>query len=168
MSVVCVDTHLLFWAIIGRATPGTERLIPHASGFMKWLEQQQAHVMIPTIVVGELLVAVPDEDRPAVLSQFSQDWLIVDYNLTAAAFFAHMRRHHIIQKRFKDLRALYPGTTRKELVADVMIIATAMAHGAEVIYSHDKSVLTLAEDFIRAEDFLDVPIQLDLPENDNE
>ena len=163
MAIVCVDTHILVWSILEQGTDDGQ-LLEHAAGFMLWLEERDSKVIIPTIVLGEMLVAVPDEDRPAVLAQFNKDWMIVDYDLRAASIFAQMRRDHIRNKRFKDLRKLNPDVTRKELGADVMIIATARSYGADIIYSHDQNLLALAEGWIPAADFLDVSVQLKLLE----
>jgi hypothetical protein len=45
--------------------------------------------------------------------------------------------------------------TRKELNADMMIIATALAHDATIIYSHDKALRAMADGHIIAKDFTD-------------
>lgn len=166
MAIICLDTQILYWGIVKKAVHGTENLIEPAGQFLKWIESQGHDIIIPTIVLGEMLIPIPDYEQGNVLVQFKRDWMVVDYDTKAALTYAKMRRDHIVQKRFKDLRHLHPDVTKKELVADAMIIATAIAHGAEKIYSHNEDFLALAEGFIVAENFLDVPFQLSLPEND--
>jgi predicted nucleic acid-binding protein len=165
MPIVCLDTQILYWAVVKKAVPGAEKLISLASDFVKWLDSQpNTTIIVPTIVVGEMLIPVPEDEHPKVLAQFRQDWMIVEYDLKAASIFAKLRREHITQKRFKDLRNLHPDTTKKELVADAMIIATAIAHGAEKLYSHNKDLRALAEGFIPTASFEDETFQRSLPE----
>lgn len=166
MAVICLDTQILYWGIVKKATRGAEHLVEPAGQFLKWLENQAHDIIIPTIVLGEMLIPIPDDEQGSVLAQFKRDWMIVDYDSQAALQYAKMRRDHIAQKRFKDLRRLHPDTTKKELVADATIIATAIAHGADKIYSHNEDFLALAQGFIPAENFINVPFQLGLPDND--
>lgn len=166
MPIICLDTQILYWGIVKKAARGAENLIVPAGQFLKWIETQQYDIIIPTIVLGEMLIPIPDDEQGKVLAQFKQDWMLVDFDTKAALIYAQMRRNHITQKRFKDLRHLHPDVTKKELVADAMIIATAIAHGAEKIYSHNEDFLALAEGFIDADNFLGVPFQLSLPEDD--
>ena len=162
MSVVCVDTQIIYWAITGKASRGAEELTKPARDFMKWLDAQRHHIIIPSIVVGEMLVPIPDDEVGEVLARFNQDWMIVDYDLRAARVFSRMRRDFIANKRFDDIRQLSPDTTRKELNADSMIIATAISNGADIIYSHNKDLRSVAEGWIKARDFLEEDFQLSL------
>lgn len=165
MSIVCLDTQILYWAIVRKAVPGSEKLIPIAKDFVRWLDSQEnTAIIIPTIVVGEMLIPLPEDEHSKLLAQFTKDWMIVEYDLKAASIFARMRRDHITQKRFKELRNLHPDVTKKELVADGMIIATAIAHGAEKLYSHNRDLRILAEGYITTASFEDESFQRSLPE----
>ena len=162
MIIVCIDTQILFWATVKKAARGAEQFIPLATDLMRWIEQQKHQIIVPTIVIGELLIPVAEQDQATVLKQLSQDWMIVEYDLRAARIFAKMRRDQITRDRLHDLRQMFPDVTKKELVADLMIIATAMAHGAETIFSHNKDLRALAEGSIDTKSFEDVPLQLSL------
>ncbi len=138
---------------------------------MNWIEKQQYKVILPSIVVSELLVAVPTEDHVSVLSQLAGDYRIVPFDLVCARKFAEMRRSHIIKNRLIDL--LNPdklSATRAALKADAMIIATAIAYGAEILFSHNDDMRKMAEGFIEALGFDDVQFQrsLNLPEDESE
>lgn len=109
------------------------------------------------MVLGEMLIPIPDDEQAIVLAQFKKDWMIVDFDTKAALTYAQMRRSHIIQKRFKDLRHLHPDVTKKELVADAMIIVTAIAHGAEKIYSHNEDFWPLQKDLLSPRTFWTSP-----------
>jgi predicted nucleic acid-binding protein len=167
MSVVCIDTQILYWAVVGKAAIGATKLIKPARDFMKWLEEKNHHIIIPSIVVGEMLVPVQEINVPTMLARFNEDWMVVDYDMRAARHFAQMRRDHATKKRFIDIRDLHPDITKKELVADVMIIATAIAHSADILYSHNEDLLKLADGWIVAKNFMDEQFQLSLPEEDD-
>lgn len=162
MSIVCIDTQILYWAIVKKAPPNSEHLIATAGEFMQWVEEKKFTVIVPTIVLGEMLVPIPKENHAQVLKQFRQDWMIVDYDVRAASIFADMRHDHIIQNRFRELRTMHPDTTKKELVADVMIIATAIAHRANTIYSHNRDLRAMAAGFIEAQSMDEIPLQMGL------
>lgn len=163
MAIVCLDTQVLYWGIRGHSNPvKDERLIQHAMGFLRWLKEERHDVIIPSIVVGEMLVAIPEDEMAEVLARFDRDWIVAAYDIRAAYHFAVMRRDHITQKRVKELRKLDPSVTRRELHADQMIIATAIAHGANTVYSHDNKLLSLAGQWIDAQNYLDIAVQKEL------
>ena len=162
MEVVCLDTQILYWGIIGKAAPGAESFIAPAIDFLKWLNDQDVRVVVPTIVVAEMLVPIPEYDHPDVLSKFRADWMIVEFDLRAASIFARMRYDHVVNKRMQDIRSLHPDVTKKELVADVMIIATAISHGATKLYSHNVDMRKLAEGHIVVQSFDDVQFQISM------
>jgi predicted nucleic acid-binding protein len=167
MSVVCLDTQILFWGIRQVAARGAENLVPKAKDFLYWLEAHKIDVIVPAIVVGEMLVPIPAKEHNEVLAKFQDNWMIVDYDLKAASLFAQIRYEQNTQRLMKEIRR-NPHATRRELVADAMIIATAIAHGADKIYTHDNNLISLARDYIVAENFENVPIQmsLDLPDEE--
>lgn len=162
MTIVCIDTQVLYWAVVQRAPNGRDDLVRMSIDFMEWIQKQKADVIIPTIVVGEMLVPIPEDEHIKVMTTFNRDWMIVEYDLRSAREFARLRQNQLIKERFKDIREIHPDVTRKELVADAMIIATAIAHGAEVIYSHNRDLRSLAEGFIRAENIDNAGFQMSL------
>ena len=166
MSVVCVDTQILYWAIEFRGTEDRQLLV-FAREFMRMLDTRGDRIIVPSIVVGEMLIPIEEGRVRFVLNQFKSDWRIVEYDLRCALQFSRMRRDHALKTRVKSLQEL-EGCTRKELHADAMIIATAIANGASIIYSHDEPLRTLAEGWIEAKDFMDENIQspMDFGEND--
>lgn len=167
MRIVCLDTQVLYWGIIGKATQGQESLIPRARDFMLALAaDEDAHVIIPSIVVAELLAFVPEADQPNVLLRLQQDWLIADFDARAALIFGQMRSNRFVQEQFKAMRAEPPETSRRALIADCLIIASAIAHDAEIIYSDDRALLKLADGWIAAKRFEDEPYQMRLIDDD--
>jgi predicted nucleic acid-binding protein len=157
MSTVCLDTQIIYWGLVGRAPSAQQQyLVEQAQAFFQQLDAEKHHVIVPTIVVGELLVPLPEEEHAFFLAQVSQVWMLADYNAQAARWFARIRRAALTKER---LRALQRETnaTRKELIADVMIIATALAHQTEILYSHDNKLRHLAADWIETRNFTPHP-----------
>ncbi|MBK8022058.1 MAG: PIN domain-containing protein [Chloroflexi bacterium] len=169
MRIVCLDTQVLYWGIIGRASRGQDELIPRARDFLIGLTaDENTHVIIPSIVVGELLAFVPEAEQSNVLARLQQDWLIVDFDARAALVFGQMRSNRFVQEQFKTLRLDGPDLNRRALIADCLIVATAIAHEAEVLYSDDRALLRLAEGWISAKRFEDEPYQMRLLDEDDD
>ncbi len=167
MRIVCLDTQVLYWGIIGRASRGQEALIPRARDFLIALtSDSETHIVVPSIVLAELLAFVPEADQANVLLRLQQDWLIVDFDARAALVFGQMRANRFVQEQFRQMRADPPETSRRALIADCMIIATAIAHDAEVLYSDDRALLKLADGWIAARRFEDEPYQMRLMDED--
>lgn len=168
MKLVCLDTQILFWAIVRRPPQNDVQLVEQAIGFMEWLNHQKVVVIIPSIVVGEMLTPIADaEGRNNLMIQFQHDWLIADYNVKAAFFFAEMRRADMTKNRLQELRRLNIENTRKEISADLMIIATARAYHVDTLFSYDETLFNLSRDYLEARNFRDVPIQLPLLDEDD-
>jgi predicted nucleic acid-binding protein len=162
MRIVCLDTQVLYWGIIGKATPGQEAIIPRARDFLVALTADgDTHIVIPSIVVGELLAFVPEAEQADVLLRLQTDWLIVDFDARAALIFGQMRANKFVQEQFQTMR-VDPAATRRALIADCLIIATAIAHDAEVLYSDDRALLRMADGWITARRFEDEPFQMRL------
>jgi predicted nucleic acid-binding protein len=161
MSIVCLDTQIIRWGVMKQASknPQADELVTKASFFIDWLDRRKDEVVLPAFIVGELLVTVPERDHAQTLNQLSEDWMIVDYDLRAAQQFAVMRYNQALKPIMDDIRMNNPYATKKQLIADVMIIATAIVHGAEKIYSHDNDFIKLASGYILAENFLEIPVQ---------
>jgi hypothetical protein len=53
MKRVCLDNHILIWGVRGVSTPGQEQEIERAKQLFEDLDQSDARVMIPSVVVAE-------------------------------------------------------------------------------------------------------------------
>jgi predicted nucleic acid-binding protein len=173
MSIVCLDTQVIRWGVMREPskTPDAAMLVEKAIFFIDWLDQQRSEVILPAFVIGELLVTVPEREHPRILNQLNEDWMIVDYDLRAAQQFAIMRYNQALKPIMDEIKQGNPYATRKQMIVDAMIIATAIVHGAEKIYSHDEGFVKMASSYLPAENFLDISVQkhfLDVvPNNDN-
>lgn len=168
-EIVCIDTQILVWGVLKKPPLGEEHLVQLSSDFLRWIEEQKCRVILPTVIVAELLVTVPPEDQTEAMKRFRSDWRVVEFDLPAAQQFAVMRQSQLIKNRLTHLLdPNNPGATREALKADVMIIATAIAQRAQIIYSNDRHLRSLAEGYILAKNFVDETFQrsLNLPDGD--
>lgn len=147
MALVCLDSHILVWGIKEEANPGQEIMIPKAKRFISWLDEENYDVIIPSIVIGELLMRVPTNEHEAVTNFFGKRFKIPSYDLMAASCYAT-----IWQKRNEDKTISYLKeklrASREELKADCQIVAIAVTQKASCIYSYDEKLKRFAEDFI--------------------
>ena len=147
MTIVCLDTHIIQWGVLNRVNrPSEEHYIEKASRLFQLIDSQGYEVIIPAIIIGELLIPLPKEKYSDALNRLSRDWQIVDYDLNAAAHFANLRSEKAIQNIRVELEKTGLFATRKHLIADYMIAATAISHGAKIIYTNDRPMKNTLSD----------------------
>lgn len=142
MQLVCLDTQILIWGIKNEATAGQEALIPKAQAFLKHLDKNQVQVLIPSIVIAEFLMRIPPEAHATIGNLIQRSFVVAPFDLQASAHFARLwQLHHAVAE------APLAGAdtfTRSALKADCMIVAAAIARGADCIYSYDKGLKKFA------------------------
>lgn len=160
---------IIQWGVLRRVHDSqSQNLVDRAADFIKWLSKQKCNVIVPSIVVGEVLLPVDPVAHTDALSEFSTKWIVVDYDIRAARRFAEISRSRAVKDIKKEIQKANPDVTRSHLKADMMILATALIHGADHLYTHDGDFLKIANLYIAAENFLDVSVQMSLPERTEE
>ncbi len=96
-------------------------------------------IVLPTIAISEVLVPVPANQRGALLSELSQQFLCPPFDLRAADIAVG------IWAEYKKFPGKSEHKNRHVLRADAMIVAAAKSAGATVFYSHDKGCRALAD-----------------------
>lgn len=82
MTLVCLDTHIVQWGVLRRTSdPGQQHLVDKSAALIRFIDKNNDRVILPSIVIGELLVPIPQEEHSEVLSRLSRDWMIVDYDV---------------------------------------------------------------------------------------
>lgn len=161
MSLVCLDTNIIKWGILGEV-PDTERPEAFTSRSLALVQQlysSKSEFLLPTVVLGELLVRIPAAKHDEVLRKFDRSWRFTDYDQGAARTFSEIRA------RMKEIRELDTARTGRQSIArcelgpDAMIVATAIVNEVDVIYTGDENFVKLAQGFIGVEYLFD----LDLP-----
>ena len=152
MSIVCLDTQILIWAIKEETESGQEDMVYRSQALIERLDKADKKLLIPSIVIGEFLIRMPSETHQTTTNLIQRNFMVATFDLRAASHYAKIWRAKQGKELLDELKA--SGKTRQELKADRMIIATAIANGAECIYSHDKGVVAFGKDFI---DIREVP-----------
>jgi predicted nucleic acid-binding protein len=143
MKQLVVDTHILIWGIKEQAEPGQEEMIERARQFIDQCKTEGTHILVPSVVVGELLTAIEAQFHPMTLNLLQSAFVVPPYDAAASAIFARLwqkkQESGEIEKIRRELSA-----TRQELKADCMIVATAVAQRANALYSHDAKLASFA------------------------
>jgi predicted nucleic acid-binding protein len=150
MAIICFDTHVVIWGIKKVAEPGQENMIFKAEALIAECDEKRHQVIIPALVLGELLMAVPPEDHPAFISLMHQKLRVIPFDAKAASLFAKMWCKWSENKFYPySLDGNRP--SREKIKIDYMIAATAKASNAECIYTEDPGLKKFAEEYIRVE-----------------
>ena len=172
MTVVCLDTNIVIWGVLKqKRDPNQQSFVDKSTALVKYLVKSKDIVLLPSVVVGELLVKISQEEHDDVVESLSRDWKIVDFDSRAASKFAQMRYERLSPQMRRKLKRENPSATNRELDADTMIAATALVHKATRIYTNDRQFKNMAKEYIEVLllDDLDLPgdqLGLNLPDPD--
>jgi hypothetical protein len=159
MEIICLDTHILVWGIKQDASDGQEHMVPIARSFIKSLgDDKNIKVMVPSVVVGELLMRVPPEKHEEVNRLFYSRFMVPSYDIAAASCFARIWQEK--KNIFPQFKEEFPDSTREELKADCQIVAIAVTHGARCIYSYDDNLTKFANGHIEVRKMPEVVEQM--------
>lgn len=126
---------------------------------------------MPSIVIGEVLCGVTRDDEREEFHSLTNEFMTAPYDVPAALKFSRLfgRGASSKQAEVKAIRdSGVAATSRDGLKADLMIIATALAHNASILYTHDEEMIRLANGLIDARDFVkeDFPRRLPFPHDE--
>jgi predicted nucleic acid-binding protein len=155
MNLVCFDTHIVIWGVRGKATLGQEDNIEKAKYLISMCDKDGIKIMIPSVVVAEVLCALEPRLHSAVSELMHRRFIVPPFDTQAALHFAEMWRN---KKNIKD----ESGISRAEMKADFMITATALARGANCIYSEDSGLKKFAQGYIDVKSLPNVENQMSI------
>lgn len=156
---VFIETNILIWGVRGSATVGQEDLILKATNLIEHLQRNHAKLMTSTICLGEFLTGAENEKHANLINIIQRGFMVYAYDEACAMKTAWLQRFR--DPEIKTLRASVtnvPGA-RVKIKNDVMIVATALVHGASVIYTNDKGIQTIAGDLIPVKMLSDYDLQ---------
>jgi predicted nucleic acid-binding protein len=151
---VALDTMVMIWGIKqvapAHSSPRVADMQRRASILLSELEEDEATIIVPNIVVAELLLAVPSADHGKFVAELQNRFFMPTFDLRATVVAASLWQAH---------RKLPPGEQieRTTLKSDVMIIATAKVAGATKFYSNDDKARKLAN--LARLDGVDLPLR---------
>ncbi len=166
MKRVCLDNHILIWGVRGVATPGQEDRVERARDLFVELDEADAQVIVPAVVVAEFLAGVPKARHQDLLDVLNRRFQIPPFDTRTAALAAEIWRDAAERNpHLKDqVREQFPGTEKAKIKADMMILATAWVGEEGVLDSHDRQGRQVAEERIEVRDLPPPrPKQTDLP-----
>ncbi|MCL2646048.1 MAG: PIN domain-containing protein [Phycisphaerales bacterium] len=131
----------LIWALKDNPTEENADFHRRAELLMKQLTRDKAIVVLPTIVIGEYLCKVPKSSHGQIVAKLQERFRIVPFDVRASSMAADLW-----QKR-QNLPH-----SRRLLKADMLVIASAEAAGAERFYSADAECRAVAELVMEAYD----------------
>lgn len=142
--MIGIDSMVLIYAGVvprksGKTTDALKELQVRSKLLLHMHMRRKDTIVLPTIAISEVLVPVPANQRGALLSELSQQFLCPPFDLRAADIAAG------IWSEYKKLPGKSEHKNRHVLRADAMIVAAAKSAGAKVFYSHDKSCRALAD-----------------------
>lgn len=139
MKRACLDNHILIWGVRGVSTPGQEGMINRAQSLFEDLDAADADIIVPAVVVAEFLAGVPVPQHIGLLDVLNRRFQVVPFDVRTASIVAELWRDAAERNpHLRDqIREAFPGTERAKIKADLMILASALARGADVLYTHD-------------------------------
>ncbi len=154
MKRVCLDNHILIWGIRGYSTPGQEDRVERARDLFTELDESDAQVLVPSVVVAEFLAGVPRAHHVSLLDVLNRRFEIPPFDVRTAAVAAELWRDAASRNpHLKNLvKEAFPGTEKAKIKADMMILATALVRKADVLYTHDGPLRRVAEERIEVRD----------------
>lgn len=157
-SVVCLDSQILIWGLKKEAIPEQQYMIDRAERFFRKLDSTRTMIMVPAVVVAEIIAPVPPERHPDIWRLMGKNFIVSPFDTKAS------NQYSLIYQKVKGLKNdpaffLDPCTSRKHIIADCMIVATAVAHGAIMIYSNDKHIQCLGDGVINVAPMPDIAEQ---------
>ena len=141
----------LIWGV---RQEGTDDERNRARYLFQQLNEDDAQIIIPAVVVAEYLVPVAEKDRAKVASALSDRFRIVPFDVRSAALAARL---------FDDFKPNRPKGRpggRDLLKADAMIVASSKTAGARYFYSDDAECREMASSVLTARELPANPTNL--------
>lgn len=153
-KIVCLDNNITAFALRDDAHPDDADKVIRARALLRYLDEQEKIILLPTPVITECLWPVEVHARERVINVINK-FMIGAFDLAASVKCAEMM-HAITpaEKKFKKER----GITKAEMKFDYMIAAIAIVNEADCIYSEDEGLKKFCEGHIDVR-----PIPTDIP-----
>jgi predicted nucleic acid-binding protein len=159
--IVFLDTMVLVWWVRKEASTGQSSMVTRARWLMDSLDAGGEEVMVSAVSVGEFLRGSQPQARSAQNIIIEETFIVRPFDNLAANIAADKFANAVDADGYEDRKTV--------LKADLMILATAVASRADVIYSHDTNLRKLAEKCgVRAKDLPEVAPSLFQPGDDHE
>lgn len=152
--ICCIDANIFIWGIKKQASPGQEEMLKRAEYLFQWMDDNKHRVMIPSIVVAEILAPESLEKQTVILDLINKNFMTPEFDLRAASKYAHM-----LMNKIEELKkvAQKENIELQKMKTDHLIIACAVANGANCIYTHDIGLKTFGQKYIEIKELPPLP-----------
>ena len=152
--VCCIDANTFVWGVKNQCDPGQEDFRDRTMHLFDWIDTNGHKLMIPTIVIAEGLAREPLEKHPVFLEKVYKKAIVPDFDIFCASQFAYLFMNRIdeLKKQSKDQNIDW-----QKMKVDHLIIATAIAHKADCIYSNDSGIKSFGHKFIDVRELPPLP-----------
>lgn len=154
-KIVCLDNNITAFALRDDAHPDDAYKVVRVRALLRYLDEQEKIILLPTPVITECLWPVEVHAREQVLNVINK-FMIGAFDLAASVKCAEMM--HAMTPAEKDFKK-ERGITKAQMKFDYMIAAIAIVNEAECIYSEDEGLKTFCDGHIDVR-----PIPPELPE----
>jgi len=151
-EIICLDSQIIIWGVRKKATSGQEEMLAKAELFLKTCENDGVKIIIPTIVIGEIMSGMADEEHSEFIKYMASKFMIAPFDVLSAVAFAKIWREN---KRLRN-ELKEQGAKREEMKADCLIVAIAKSRNADYIYSHDDKLRAFAEGHIKSKSLSEI------------
>jgi predicted nucleic acid-binding protein len=152
--VFCIDSMVF---IDGIKKNTTADAVARAEYFLDWVDQAGHQLIIPTVVIAEVLAPEPLEKYPVYMDVIEKGFMVADFDTRAATRYSQLMMNRIPE--IKQI-AQQHGIIRNKMKIDHQIIACALVHNANCIYSSDPGLKAFGSPFIDIKDLPPLPPKL--------
>lgn len=157
-KIVCLDNNITGLALRSDAHPDDKFKVEQARSLIRYLDEREKIILLPTPVITECLVPVTPHERASILNSIER-FMVASFDKSAAIKCAEMM--HSITPQENEFRE-EKGITKSQLKFDYMIAAVAIVNGAECIYSQDEGLRKFCEGHITVRNIPNIPEQKNL------
>src|SRR5262245_4607722 len=139
--MICLDTQVLIWGVQGVARPDQIGMIGRTRAYIDYLDRKGERLMIPAPALFEYLVGFEPADQQRQRDILERRFIIPALDVPSAAVAAELMAN---TEFMRQIREDYD-VKRQHLRIDVMIVAAAIVHRADVLVSGDPHNKKLAQ-----------------------
>lgn len=130
--MIVLDTQILVWAITNEPNPKCEDCHERAKQLVQRYADAKQPIIIPAIVLAEYLAGTSSERSRSILDIATKAYRIAPFDMVCAKVAADL-----YDKRIFDATLLGNRVSRDALKDDYKILATAIVHGGNQLYTSD-------------------------------
>jgi predicted nucleic acid-binding protein len=141
--MIALDANILVWGLRKQNDPKRPDMVERCAALIAELHELRQTILVPSIVLAEYLIGHTSEQQDQELDIVGRNFFVGAFDTRAAKIAAELYDARMFKQIVKD-----DNVPRQCLKADYKIIATAIRHGASVIYVDDQHFAKIANNKI--------------------